>query len=694
MAEHDDDITREAKKRFQRCQDWESVARNRYLDDVKFANADSDNGYQWPDELRSARDVDERPCLTINRVRQHNLQVINDAKQNKPQIRINATGDGATQESAKVYQGVCRYIEYNSNAQAVYDLATTCQVEGGVGYWRIVTDYAGDDSFDQEIFIRPIRDPLTVFMDPDAKEPDKSDARFAFVFTDMPRDEFEDEYPKLKETFSQAPLGNTDGWIDKDHVRVAEYFRRVPVYDQLVHMTDPETGAESVLPKSEIPPSVWKMLKEYDTTRTRDVISWKVEWFKIAGDQVIEKRDWAGRYIPLVQIVGEERVIDGKLDRKGHTRYLKDPQRMYNYNSSMAVEGVALQTKTPWVADLRSIEGLEAYWETANTRNHSVLPYRGVDDAGQPITPPQRTDPPALAPAYMNGMQVAQEEMMMASGQYQAQMGEPGNEKSGRAIAERQRQGDTATYHFIDNLALGIRHTGKILIDLIPKIYDTPRMIKILAEDGVEEEVTINPQAEQAYLVRQEKQGKAVKSIFNPAVGKYDVEADVGPAYATKRQQAFDAIATILQQNKEMTPIIGDLLFKAADFPMADEIAERLRRMVPSNVLGEGPAPEVQALQQQMQAMQKTIEEMAVKLTEKQIKLVGKDAMRDIDTYDAITRRITAISNAEPELGEDKIRPVVAQTLAEMLGFNLEDVAEAMKPTLDAAEGPSPGGME
>lgn len=686
MAESVEDILREAKKRFQRCQEWESTARERYLDDVKFANGDADNGYQWPDELRSSRDIDDRPCLTINRTRQHNLQVINDAKQNKPQIRINATGNGATSDSAKVYQGVVRYIEYNSNAQAVYDHATVCQVEGGVGYWRIVTDYCGDESFDQEIFIRSIKDPLTVFIDPDAKEPDKSDARFAFVFTDIPRDKFEEDYPKFKDSFSDAPLGNTDGWISEDHVRVAEYFRRVPVYDQLVHMTDPVTGEESVIPKSKIPPEVWAMLREDETTRTRDIIAWRVEWHKIAGTKRIEKKEWAGRYIPIVQIVGEERIIDGKLDRKGHTRYLKDPQRIYNYWSSSAVENVALQTKAPWTADVRAIEGLEEYWETANRQNHSVLPYKGLDDAGQPIQPPTRTDPPNMAPAYVQGMQVAQNEMMMASGQFQSQMGEPGNEKSGKAINERQRQGDTATYHFIDNLAIGIRYTGKILIDLIPKIYDTQRIIKILADDGAEEEVTIDPKLEAAYIERQRKDGRAVKSIFNPNVGKYDVEADVGPAYATKRQQAFDAIATVLQQQPELTRVVGDLLFKAADFPMADEIAERLRRMVPSEVLGDGPAPEVQALQQQLQNAQKVIEQLVTQLTEEKLRLKAKDAMRDIDAYDAETRRITAVSNAIPEVGDGEMSPVVKQTLGEMMGFTLDDVTEAMKPTLDEAE--------
>lgn len=671
MTTKNEEILREAKKRFKRCAEWEDIARNRYLDDIKFANADPDNGYQWPDELRSSRDLDDRPCLTINRTRQHNLQIINDAKQNTPQIRINAVGNGATVDSAKTYQGVCRYIEYKSNAQAIYDHATVCQVNGGVGYWRIVTDYAGDDTFDQEIYIRPIRDPLTVFLDPDAREPDKCDANFGFVFDDMPRDQFEDKYPRHKDLVSTAPIGNADGWIDKDHVRVAEYFRRVPTYDHLVHMTDPVTGAQSIIPKSQIPPDVWAMLREDETTQTRDVISWRVEWYKIAADTILEKNEWAGKYIPIVQIVGEETIIDGKLDRKGHTRYLKDPQRIYNYWSSSAVENVALQTKTPWVADARSIEGLESYWETANRHNHSVLPYKGVDDAGQPIPPPNRVDPPTMATAYVQGMQVAQQEMMMASGQYEAQFGEQGNERSGKAINERQRQGDIATYHFIDNLAIGIRYTGKILIDLIPKIYDTPRVIKILADDGAEEEVEINPEAQQAYLQRQIANGKAVKSIFNPNVGKYDVIADVGPAYETKRQQAFDAISVILQQQPELVKVCGDLLFKAADFPMADEIAERLRRMVPANVLGDAPSPEVEALQQQMGQMQKVIEELVTKVTEKQLEIKGKDAQRDVDIYDAITKRIAAISNAQPELGENEIKPVVAQTLAEMLGFDI-----------------------
>lgn len=643
----DDKIIAEAQRRFRQCEEWESRARKLFLEDIKFSNADSDNGYQWPNEIRRNRDIDERPCLTINKTHQHNLQIINDAKQNKPRCKVNPVGNGATFEAAQIYEGVFRHIEYISNATVAYDTATSFQVQGGIGYWRVVTDYLGNDNFDQEIFIRRIKDPLTVYLDPDINEVDGSDSRFGFVFDDMPLDEFRQAYPEYKEMGGATALGNSDGWIDKNHIRVAEYYRRVENKDQLISFTDPRTGQQSMLRRGNIPSEIIDGIIDDPSTRTRELKTWKVEWYLIIGDEVAERRQWAGEYIPIVRVIGEETIINGELDRKGHTRCMRDPQRIYNYWSSSAVEHVALQSKTPFIAAAKSIENLETYWETANTVNHSVLPYNSVDDDGNPLPAPERAEAPVMAAAYVQGMEIAQREMSMVSGQYDAQFGNRSNEVSGKAIQERQRKGDNATYHFIDNLAIAIRYTGKILIDLIPKIYDTPRILRIIGEDGEESHVQLDPQAQQAYQIKQRikdaKEKADVHAIFNPNVGRYDVEADIGPAYATRRQEAFNAISQIMSQAPETMNIIGDLLFKAADFPMANEIAERLERMVPPQAKGEGVPPAVQQLQMQLQNTQKILADMTQELGEERLRLKAKDAQKDIDVYEAVTKRMSIL---------------------------------------------------
>lgn len=665
-------ILKEAKDRFKACKEWESNARQLNLDDLKFVEADSDNGYQWPNDVRKSRDVDQRPSLTINKTRQHCLMIINDCKQNKPAVKIRAAGGGATFQAAQVLEGLVRHIEYQSNASTAYDTATEFQVKIGTGYWRVITDYVSEDSFDQEIFIRRIRDPFSVYIDPDILEADGSDARYAFIFEDMPKDEFDRMYPRWKDKIAGtgAGLETTDDWVDDKHVRVAEYFRRLEREEELLSIVDPTTGERTVVKASDLSPEIVAQVKNDPQTRTRMATTYDVEWYLIAGATVMETKIWPGIYIPIVRVIGEETVIERQMDRKGHVRALKDPQRMYNYWSSSAVENVALQSKTPYVGAAEAIEGYETYFESANRINHAYLPFNQYDDQGRKLDAPQRQQPVQMPQAYMQGLQIASQEMMAVSGQYESTLGDKGDEKTGIAIQERQRTGNRATYHYIDNLATGIRFTGKILLDLIPKIYDTPRVLRILSEDGTESQVQIDPAQKQA-LVEGEKPSPqqiakqaAIQKVLNPAVGRYEVQADVGPNYATRRQEAFNAFTQIISQRPEMTMLIGDILMKAGDFPMADEAAERLKRMVPKQALGEGPDPETQELQQQVenlkQSLASTLQALADKSGEQKIDL-EKVA---IDVFKAETDRLKAFLD---KIDPTSIAQVVQQTIAEVL---------------------------
>ena len=639
----DEKIVAEAKGRFRRCEQWESDFRKAFLEDVRFSCADAYNMWQWPNDIRRNRDVDQRPVLTVNKTNVHCLQIINDSLQNPASVSIKPTGGGASYESAEILESIVRRIEYISNAQSAYAKAIEFQVRGGIGYWRIVTDYADNDSFDQEIFIRRIRDPLNVYIDPDINEIDGSDAKFAFVFDDMPREEFKKKYPEELQASGQAALGNWDPWQTKDTVRVAEYYRVVEKKSTLVAYTDPNTQVTSFKDKKEIPQPLRDMILADPTTKTRPVMQQTIEWYLIAGDSIIDKKDWPGKYIPIVRVVGSEMMVGGELDRKGHTRALIDPQRIYNYWTSAAVEQVALQNKMPYKAAAQAIEGYETYWETANTVNYSVLPYKHIDDDGNPIPPPTREQPPQMASAYIQGMQISANEMMMVSGQYQAVMGAQSNETSGKAINERQRQGENATYHFIANFAHGIRYTGKILIDLIPKIYDTPRVMRVMAEDGSSSEVQLDPAAKAAFMVQQNRLSNGVMRIFNPNLGKYEVEAEIGPSYGTRRQEAFNAFEMIAAQNPGLMSVIGDLMFKNADFPGADKIAERLERMVPAQALGAAAPPEIQQLQQQLQNSQKITSSLVEELAKAKMELKNKSVSEKVDEYDAVTSRLKAL---------------------------------------------------
>ena len=705
QSEADIEIITEAKKRFKVCEKWEAQARTYFEYDLKFANADSNNMYQWDNWVVGDRIVNNRPCLTINKTQQHNLQIINDGKQNKPGVNIRPVGDDASFEAAQVFQEVVRHIEYISSAENVYDNAATFQVNAGWGYWRVTVEPISSNSFDHEIYIRRIKDPRNVYLDPYINEIDGSDANFGFIFDDTPKEIYEAEYPEYKNAGGAAVFNNmSDGWYDKDVVRVAEYFRKSKKPDLLVVFTLSETQEQigpikfSELPKeakdkfNEIKKSEKGLPENQRSYKERKVLNNQVEWFKVAGNIIIDRNIWLGESIPIVRLVGTETVIDGVWDCKGHTRALLDPQRIYNINSSANVEFGALQTKVPWLAPAAAVEGLEEYWKTANTTNHSFLPWNHIDDEGNQIPPPSRPAPPAASPAYVEQMKIAQEEMMMVSGQYQAQMGENENAKSGVAINARQRQGDRATYHFIDNQAIAIRRTGKILIDLIPKVYDTERVIRIEARDGSVMNVKIDPNAEQSFQKQPtqnadgnpetDNQQQIVNIIFNPGVGTYDVQSDTGPSFATRRQEAFNALTQIAAQNKEFMNIGGDLLWKVADFPEAQELARRWRKIIPPNITGDAPNPQQEQMMhaaadkieqqlaliaKQQQEIEDKNRELAVK--ERQIALDEKRVaveQQRLD-YEAETKRVTALGNSGPGISVEQIQPVLKELLAGMV---------------------------
>lgn len=680
-------IIDEAKRRFQRCAEWEAPSRERFIDDLKFSYGDADNGYQWPNAIRRTRDVDSKPCLTLNIIRQHNLQIINDFKRNKSEVTVLATGAGATYDSAEVYRNLLSDIQYNSQAQLAYSLAREFQVYGGIGWWRLVTRYVNIDTFDQEIKIEPIIDPLSVYLDPDIKQRNGSDARFGFVFDDVPREQFREAYPEFIGMVGRNPLGvgsGDDDWITRSHIRVCEYFRKIAKEDTLWSFIDPSDGVRKNLRESKMPKQLLEPVKNDEHTKSRRIWDDVVEWYLIAGDDVIDSTIWPGRYIPLIRAIGEETVIEGILDRKGHTRAMKDGQRMYNYNASAQVEVVALQTKTPWKGAAAAIEEYETYWNNANTTNSSFLPFNHIDDDGNPIPPealPSRLDPPAPSQAFEMGMQSAFNQIMMVSGQYQNQMGMMGNERTGSAINERMEQGDTATYHFRDNFETALVYTGMQIIDLVPKIYDTTRILMIQADDGSMTELQIDPRQMNALQVKKASDGAVVRRIFNPNVGRYEVRSAPGQAFGTRREETVQALTLLLTQAPNLTGIIGDLLLSAMDFKEAREAAQRLKRMVPPAALGEGPTQNEQQLMNQNLALTNALRESLQRLGREQLKLVGKDQMRDIDAYKAETDRMKALQElmaTDPE----GLRMVIDQLVQEATHTHLVPILEANRQTI------------
>jgi Phage P22-like portal protein len=671
-------IVRQAHSDFRKARKWNAEAYERWNMDYKFANGDAYNNYQWPDAIYETRG--NRPTLTVNLTRQHCKLISNEARQNKASVKYRPVGNEATEAAAEVMEGIYRHIANISNAQMVQGVAIDYQVQAGLGFTRVMADYASDDSFDQEIYIRLVPNPMSCYLDPDHREPDGSDARYAFIFADRPRDEVETAYPQLKGRLaaSNAVDDEDSGWIRDDHIREAEYYKVVETKDELIGDQDGTTILRSEAPAKLI--KKWEQQAEEEgyELRTRDVVKRGVKWYKIVGDQVVEETDVPGTTVPIVPWVGEQTIIDQRIDRKGHTRALIGAQQMANYNWSASVEFGALQSKTPYIGAAKAIEGYETYWNAANTENFSILVFNDLDDDGKDHAPPQRQQPPTGAPIYLEGVQVAEKFMQSASGQYQAELGAPGNEKSGKAINERQRQADRATYHFVDNQALAIRRQGSIVQEWIREIYDTKRVLRIIGEDGDESQVQLDPEAAQAH----QKSVNGALAVFNPNVGRYEVVSDVGPDYATQRQEAFNAIVQILTQAPALIDRIGDLLFKVADFPLADQIAERLKPGLP---------PQAQAaianLQQQLAKQNKLLGEAMQSLTEERLKVKAKDSSSVVDEFKADTDRakmlLDAASKVDPTLAMEMIREMASAAVRQALQDNLGPVRTAAAPDLD-----------
>lgn len=711
MAENtDDDLISEVQRRYDESQAHTSQWRGRARDDLRFFHADAYNHAQWDDAVYQARagtfGGSPRPCLTINKTAQHVFQVENEARQSQMGVKVNATGFGSMSEAADAIEGIIRHIEYQSNAQQnAYACAIQGQVRAGLGWVHVVTDYVpGVETFDQDFFIKSVPNSLSVYFDPAAQEPDHSDQNWAMIVEEMDRSEFDRMYPG-HEDISRDPISGLEsdsGWVTDNTVRVATYYRRSEKKDTL--WATP-TGPMRQSQMSEEMVEVFRSMK----APSRPVTSHAVEKIIIAGNTVIAQGDTVFSLIPLVPFIGiETRATDGNdADYAGLVRSLIDPQRMFNYTASAFVESVALQTKAPWLACAEAIEGYEEQWAAANVSNAAYLPYNAVDhDTATALPVPTRIEPPSGSTGHFQGMQSADQWMQMVTGQYQAEMGAPGNEKSGVAIQQRQRQSDTANYHYTDNQGMALRYIGRLLIDAIPKVYDTQRAVQSLGMDGTQTGVVVDPALQQAAQValppgadgqpQQPPQGMPLQKqrqiegailAINPTIGRYDVEADVGPAFATRKQDAFNSLVQIIQADPQLMGQIGDLVFLSADFPLADEIADRLK-----------PAsddPRVAQAQQLIQQLQGQVGQLQQQLKDKtaDIKIKAdaqqhaqvKDAMAaDTNQYKAETDRMAAIGSTDP----NALRVLVHQLVVEALQGKQPTPMSA--PVQDGPPGPLP----
>lgn len=616
----DKDLLADAQEQFKLCEEAEAHNREPFLDDIKFAKL----GEQWPDKVRKERERRGDPCLTINRQPAFIRQVVNDARQNKPSIKVHPADSNADPATAEIYNGLIRNIEVTSSADVAYDTGFDFAVSGGFGYWRVNTDYACDDSFDLDLVIERITNPLSVYGDYHSTAADSSDWNQCFVTEILSKSAFQRKYKGAEkvdwETTGYDKLKSP--WMSEEGVQVAEWWTREKVKRPILALSD---GTVVAAKTYEANKELFDA-KGVTVLGSREASAHKVTQKVLTGAEVLETNEWAGKYIPIVPVYGDEVNIEGKRYFRSLIRDAKDAQRMFNYWRTASTHLVALAPRVPFIGKKGQFKSDAKKWATVNTANHPYIEYDGDN-------PPQRQPLDSGRPAgALQEALNASDDMKSIIGIYDASLGAKSNETSGRAILARQREGDVSTFHFIDNLSRAIEHTGRILIDLIPTVYSGQRIIRTLGQDGT-------PSAVQ--LGKPDGVDPLPAGIYDLSRGKYDLTVETGPGYTTKREESAAQMMELIQAVPQAAPIIGDLLVKNLDWPGADEIADRLKTLLPAALQGDGG--QANQMADQAAQLQQQNQDLQLQLTAAKQDQTNKSEELRVKAYQAETDRMKVV---------------------------------------------------
>lgn len=638
MAKTDDskdDQVKEALEAFAECEERD---RDNFLageDDIRFARLEE----QWPAAIRVQRQREGRPCLTINKLPAFIRQVVNDSRQNKPAIKVQPQDSGADPDTADIMSGLIRNIETTSDADVAYDTAVESAVTNGFGYFRINLKYACDDNWDQDVVIERVVDPFTIHGDPQSTAADSSDWNLAFATEMMAKKAFEARFPDACEIDWAGKDDFSAGWREGKHVRVAEYWTREEVSRKIVLLSNGEVVDLKEFEKDQ---ALYQSLGIAVVGSPRAVKSHKVTQRLMTGKEVLDETEWAGKYIPIIPVYGDEVNLNGKRHLRSLIRSAKDAQMNFNFWRTVGAELVALAPKAPFIGKKGAFETDRDKWETINGESHAFVEFDGNDA-------PQRQPFAGVPAGALQEALNSSDDIKAIIGLYDASLGSRSNETSGVAINARQREGDVNTFNFIDNLSRGIRHGGRVIIDLIPKVYTPGRVIRTIGLDGSVKTATLGKGGQQ--------QAEGIERIYDLGAGKYDLTVSAGPSYTTRREEAAEQMTELIRAYPPAAPLIGDLLAKNLDWPGAEEIATRLQSLLPPGVQqskeGKAPPPElIQAQQQVQQAGQavQTLQQQVAKLTQQVQDTAADRAIEQqkvsIDQYNAETNRMKAIADA------------------------------------------------
>lgn len=646
--------------------------RQQGLDDLKFSA-----GNQWPVEVQNSRHLEARPCLTINKLDAYVRQIVNQMRQSRPRMRAHSMNSEANAKVADIITGIFKHIEVNSDADTAYDTAGEYAVRIGWGYWRVITDYVREDSFDQEIYLKPIDNPFSVYFDPNSVQPDGSDAEKVLITTLMSKDDFRIQYPGADDggDFNQRGTGDFDpDWVQKEDIRVAEYFYCERKKTKLLLLSDGTKVYKDEAPSPEI-----MMAAGITVVGERDTMRKQIKWCKLTGLEILEERDWVGRYIPVVPVYGQQLTVDDKRKKYGLVRNAKDAQRMYNYWQTSLTESIALAPKAKWLLAEGQDEGHENEWAQANIKSMPVLRYKQTDINGKEAPPPQRLQPEPPPAGVIAAAMSVDKDLQSVVGIFDPSQLPQGN-MSGKAIRGQQQQVDMTNFHFYDNITRSIKHTGRIILDLIPKIYDRERVLRIIGYDGQPEMITVNQRV-------QDEMG--VEKVLNDVtVGEYDVFMDTGPGYQSKRQEAVEAMMPMISTNQELFNLAGDLVFRNMDFPGAEVIADRLAANNPLAQIDEKSEIPPQIQMKLMQA-EKQIADMQQMIAAMELEKQYRGDVENIRQEGETKRKLMDVTSRAyntDTINEAKVNQQILNSQANQNKAELDAITKMLLKRMDVGE--------
>lgn len=564
-----------ARERYQDFKDHFSEQRKRMLEDLEFSNPAVPK--QWSDVDRKARETapgGARPCMTFDSTNQYINQVVNDARQNKPGIQVLPVDSGADIQTAQAIEGMIRHIEYSSRSGIAYDTSIDHAARCGAGWIRVTTEVVNPRLNEQEVRIKSISDALSCMISPESVEPDGSDSTDGFVETMINRKVFESNYGQRLRDKSKS-WGDSAVWYSDKAIRVCEYYKLKSVKKNRLDIYLEDGSTKTVNEED-----YWAEVKELGY-KPMIAAQWideekHVEWSLMTGDEIIDETTILCKWVPLVPVYGNVLWIDGKRHVCGLTRQLMDGQRARNFERTAHIEMIAMQPKAPFILPFESVEAFEDEWSGIGRSNQPYLPYNALDSEGRPLPAPQRLAPPPIPSAFIQGAEQATSDMQAAIGMYKSNLGAPSNAVSGRAKMQDQREGDTATYHYVDNQRRAIEHVARIIVNMIPQYYNEGQEVRTLGMNGDTKTIRISKTSDSKH--------NGNVPIINPSTGTYDVRVKAGPAYATLRQEASEALTEIVGKNPAMMAVLGPTWARMQDWPESEKVAKLLMLMAPPQV--------------------------------------------------------------------------------------------------------------